>query len=772
LNTAGSLLFPLLVLLAACNTDPKLVSHKYVDKGNRYFAQGKYKEASILYRRALNRDQRSPDAWYHLGLVNVKLGALPEARRDFSRAMEMNPANQDAVVQLGDLDLAFYLLDPPHGEPFLADLKELAGRLLKRDPHSFDGLRFSGNLALAKNDRRTAIQAFQAADLAMPGQPDLILSLVQTLFADGQDQNGERLAAALIERRKSFAQIYDALYVHYLRTHQPVLAEQVLQRKIANNPDRGTYLIQLASYYVLLGRPADVLATIAHLTNDPARFPNGRLDAGDFFVSRHDYPSALRQFRAGQQQNQRQNPRAARVYRKKMAEVLAAQGEMDQARGIVADLLKEDSKDVEARALHATLELVSNDPRRVSTAISQLEELAKAMPSNATIHSNLGRAYMATPVGQNGDLARAQLEMALRIDPHHAPAKLAWAELALAHGEPAQAAQAADEVSREDPANTLASLIRARALIKMAEPEKAREILNALLATSPGFADGRAELAQLDLHQGRLQPAEDGFRALVQANDRRGIAGLLECALTQGRWQQAIQIAEDQLRSAPERQDFRQALAQAYLASGNLTGAVEQFQLLIAKDSKSARLYLQLGGAKDRTGDQAGALAAFQMARELSPEDAAPALQMALLYDRTGRWPEARKTYEAVIQLQPENVAALNNLAYLDAEEGTDLDQALAHAQRAQQRTPDDPNIQDTLALVYIQKNLTNEGLRMLRDLVSRNPDNTAFHLHLALALYQKGDRPWAKRELEAAGRHNPSPRQQDKIKELLAKIG
>ena len=143
-----------------------------------------------------------------------------------------------------------------------------------------------------------------------------------------------------------------------------------------------------------------------------------------------------------------------------------------------------------------------------------------------------------------------------------------------------------------------------------------------------------------------------------------------------------------------------------------------------------------------------------------------------MLYDRTGRSEQARKEYEIVIQLQPENATALNNLAYLEAEEGVDLDQALAHAQRAQQKFPGDLDVQDTLALVYIRKNLTNEGIRMLRDLVSRKPDSAPFHLHLALALYQKGDRPWAKRELQTALRHQPSAKEQNKIRELLAKVG
>jgi tetratricopeptide (TPR) repeat protein len=783
LKTTSLLVFPLLVLLAACNTDPKVVARKYVDRGNKYFAQRKYKEASILYRRALNKDLRSPEAWYRLGLVNTKLGALPDARRDFSRAMELNPANQDAVVQLGDLDLAFYLLDPKMGRPYLADLEEITGRLLKQDPRSFNALRFSGNIALAKNDTAAAIHALEAANQVTPDQPDLVLTLVQTMFAAQQNEAGEKLAGQLMESQKGFAQIYDALYIHYLRGNRPELAEQVLEKKISNNPARGMYLIQLASYYVLVHRPADVLATLARLTSDPKRFPNGHLEAGDFFVRLRDYPAALREFQAGRQQDAGQNASATRVYRKRIAEVLATEGPRDQARAMVGDLLREDSRDPEARALRATLALASGETSQIKAAISELQELAKAMPASATLHFNLGRAFMAATDRQNLEAAREHLEIALRIDPHHAPAKLAWAELALARGEPARAVQAADEVSREDPANPAARLIRANSFLKMAEPEKARAELTELLGMYPASSeshisnDGLNRLAELDLQERRYTQAEAGFRELIQANDSRGALGLIRCSIAQGHWQQATQIASEQLQRSPERQEYRQALADVYVASGNFTAAAAQFEILIkkaliGKNLKSTRLYLQLGEAKVRSGDSAGALAAFQTARQLAPADAAPALDLALLYDQTGRSKEARREYQLVIQLQPENTVALNNLAYLDAEEGVNLDQALAHAQRAQQRLPDDPDVQDTLALVYIRKNLTSDGVRMLRDLVSRNPDNAAFHLHLALALYQKGDRPWAKRELLAAARNKPDPRQQDKIKELLAKIG
>ena len=761
----------LLLSLAACNSDPKAAARRYVANGNRYFARGQYQEAAILYRRALARDLRSPDAWYRLGLVSARLGELPDARKDFSRAMELDPANTDAVVQLGDLDLAFYLLDPPGGRVFLADLKSITGHLLNKDARSFNGLRFSGNIALAQNDTAAAILKFQQANLVKPDQPDLTLTLVQTLFAARRDEEGEKLASGLIAREKTFAPLYDALYVHYMRGKRPELAEQVLRQKIANNPRDGECLIQLAFHYFLVHRTADAGATIERLTSDPKTFPDGRLEAGDFYVRVRDFPAALAQYDAGAPQN-RQSSKTSRVYRKKMAEVLATEGARDEAEKMVASLLRDDPKDPEALALHATLLLASGDPRQVKVAIAELEPLIARLPRNAALHFNLGRAYMALADQQYREKAREQLEAALRLDPHHAPAKLAWAELALARGDAAPALQAATEVLSEDFTSLEARLIRASALVKMAEPEKAREELATLLRMYPGSNDARAQLAELDFEEHRYQAAEKGFRALLQANDGRGAPGLLRAEIAQGQFQTAVQFASEQVKRWPERADSRLALAETLIAAGSYTAAAAQFQVLIDKDPKSTVLYLQMGEAKLRGSDTGGALAAFQTAHELAASDTRPVLDLALLYDRTGRSEQARKEYENVIQLQPENATALNNLAYLEAEAGVDLDQALAHAQRARRNLPGDLDVEDTLALVYVRKNLTNDGLRMLRDLVTRRPDSAPFHLHLALALYQKGERGLAKRELDIALRHQPSAKEQNTIRELLAKVG
>jgi tetratricopeptide (TPR) repeat protein len=757
----------LLALLAACNSDPREVANKYVESGNKYFARGQYREASILYRRALNKYRRSGQAWYQLGRVNAKVGALPEARKDFSRAMELDPANPDAAVQLGDLDLAFYLLHPPDGRAFLADLKEITQGLLKRDPHSYDGLRFSGKIALIANDTAGAIRKFQEANRAKPDQPDLVLALVQTLFAARENEEGERLATELIDRRKAVAALYDALYVHYMRTSRPELAEQALQEKIARYPAHGEYLVQLAFHYLLAHRTADVAATIARLTSDPKAFPEGHLEAGDFYVRLRDYPAALAQYEAGQLQN----PKKARTYRKKQAEVLATAGARDQAEKIVAGLLKDDSNDPEALALQASLRLTSGDPRQLKATTAELQSLIVRMPANATLRFNLGRAYLSADP-PNLDKALEQLEAVLRIDPNHTPAKLAWAELQLANGEPAKAVEATNEVLSEDSTNQTAHLIRARGLVKMKELVKAREELETLLRTYPDSNDARDQLAELDFHEHRYQDAENGFRTLFEAKDNRGAPGLIKTKVAEGKLPEALELASEQLKRSPGRADYRLTLAEVSVAAGNYSAAAIQFQALIDKEPKSPKLYLAMGQAKLRLRDLSGALAAFQTARQLSPADAPPALALALLCDQTDSQERARREYQTVIRLEPDNGIALNNLAYLDAEAGVDLDQALAFAQHVQQMNPDDPDVRDTLALVYIRKNLTESGVRILRELVRRNPDRAAFRLHLAQALYQKGDRTSARRELEAALRSRPSVKEQDKIKELLAKVG
>ncbi len=61
--------------------------------------------------------------------------------------------------------------------------------------------------------------------------------------------------------------------------------------------------------------------------------------------------------------------------------------------------------------------------------------------------------------------------------------------------------------------------------------------------------------------------------------------------------------------------------------------------------------------------------------------------------------------------------------------------------------------------------------MRTFRELNQTEPNRATFHLHYGMALLQKGDKPSAKKELETAGKFNPSKDDAGKIRELLSSL-
>ena len=71
----------LLLAAAACRHDPEVDKQAALERGNAYFAQRKYAEAVIEYRKAMQEDIRFGEAHYRLGLAYEQLGDRPNALR-------------------------------------------------------------------------------------------------------------------------------------------------------------------------------------------------------------------------------------------------------------------------------------------------------------------------------------------------------------------------------------------------------------------------------------------------------------------------------------------------------------------------------------------------------------------------------------------------------------------------------------------------------------------------------------------------------------------
>jgi tetratricopeptide (TPR) repeat protein len=113
---------------------------------------------------------------------------------------------------------------------------------------------------------------------------------------------------------------------------------------------------------------------------------------------------------------------------------------------------------------------------------------------------------------------------------------------------------------------------------------------------------------------------------------------------------------------------------------------------------------------------------------------------VALLLERLNRLDEAKSAYERVLDLNPHAAVAANNLAWITAEQGGNLDQATDLAQMAKSQAPDQPAFNDTLGWIYFRKNLAQESVPLFRQSLEKDPDNALTNYHLGMAYAKMGE--------------------------------
>jgi len=752
--------------LASCSRDPKIQARRYVENGNKFYEKSKFKEASIMYRRALQKDLRYGEAYYRLALADISLAAYGDAVRALRRAVELQPDNTDAAVKLCDILMIAIGQDRDHSDDLIKEVKQLADRLQQKDPNSYDAHRIEGQLALLQKDAAGAVKQFEMATRAKPDQTDLSIAYFQALLSNQQAPEAEKLGLAVIDKHKTFVPMYELLYVYYMQNKRVPEAEKILQRRVESNPQQGNYLVALAAHY-LYTKQNDQVDGVMRRLSDEKQFPEGHLLAGDFLYFRaRDFDRARAQYEAGE----KAFPRDKVVYQKRLVELLSATGRSQDANQLLATILKESPNDSDAVAMRAALMLVTGDLKQINQAVNDLQSLVAKTPDNHLLRFNLARAYVAK---NDLEQARLQLEAAIKIRPDFILARDMLSRIYLNKGDYGKALKEADEAIALNKTDLPARLNRSSALMGIGDSQKARQEIDTVLAIAPNNPDARYQAGFLAWTEKDYKRAEQVFNDLNKANpkDSRGMIGLVETMASQNHIADAIKLLQDSVARQPERRDFQLALANLYVRDQRYDDGVKLLQALLKTDPKSGDLLLRLAETQRRKGDVNAAIETFRLASQAAPGDARPLLQLGLLMDGTGRRDQAKPIYEQILKIQPDHPIALNNLAFIKAEEGQDLDAALTMAQRARQGMPNSPDVMDTLGWIYLKKNLSDDAVRTFKELLATDPNRATYHYHYGMALLQKGDKPSAKRELEAAIRFNPSKDDGIKIRQLLASM-
>lgn len=755
-------LVTVLILVAGCKRSPEA----YVKTGNQFFQQKKYDDAALNYRKAIQANANYGEAYYRLGLTEMERGDVKVAYAALTRAVELMPDHQEAKSKLADLLVSAYIADRDRPQELYNRVNELAGQFLAKDPASFDGLRLKGYLALTDRNLKTAIDYFRRAASIKPDDPVVQTALVEALFLDEQFAEGEKAGWALIGKSTTHPPIYDLMYRRFVRTKRLTEAEDVLRKKTAALPKRPEPILQLARHYAWQKNNEEMARVLNSLLQNPTDFPDGRLQVGDFYLSIGRTDDAIQHYTEGA----KGSGKTKLDCQKRLAGILLAQGKKGEASNLMEDILKQDPKDMAVRRARAYMWLEEAKPEQLDKTIAEFRVLIKEKPGEAILHFDLGRVLLL-----KGDLDAAKREFleARRLNESFMAPRVALAEISMRQRQHQEVLQFADEILVRWPRDPRGRLLRAIALMGMKDYSKARVELTRLTRDFPRYPDAQLQLGLLNLAEKRFKEADQIFRQLQQAqqNDIRPLEGMVEARLMQQQFAEALQLLQNEVKKLPDSPALQLTYANTAARAGKYDLALDIYQKLAAANPKSPDLYMRIALVQSQKGDLQAAIKSLEQASALAPNDPRPLVAQAEALNRTGQKQKAIELYRRSLRIQPDNPYALNNLAFLLADSGGDLNEALQLAQKAVQKLPDSPAASDTLGWVYLKKKMTDSAIQVFDQLVRKFPTDPVIRLHYATALLEKGDRDRARKELEAALTHQPSREDEAKIRQMLASL-
>lgn len=762
-----SLLLLLVLTLFAAACSPEAKKKKALEGGKKYFEKGQYKQARLMYLNAIKVDPRYGEAYYQLALTNLRLGSYGEALGNLQRTIELQPDNLDAHSKLSDIFLNAYAANPVKNKSLITEIRDLSSRLEKRGKGSYEDLRLRGFLAIADGKGEEGLALFQQADVKKPNQPTLQLTIARTLLALNRFDDAIVFVRGMVAKDKSNGAAYDMLYGIAMMQKKPEEAEKVLLERFANNPKDASNRLRLAAHYYVHQKSAEMEKVLSDTLTNRTENPNAFMDVGDFYYRIRDYDRAAATYTEGG----KKDPSRDRVFQKRLVEVRVAQNRSAEALELCEKILKEDKNDAEAIAMRASLWLYAGKPEQISTAISELQSVVNKMPENFVLRYNLGRALMS-----KGDLdsARSQFTDALKYRPDYLPARIALAQVQVTRGEFAAALSAANEIMQLDPGNQYARLIKSHAFMAQGKFDDSKTVLLETLKINPGQSDAKYQLGYVLFKEKKYDEAEKLFQEIYSAKppDMRGLMGLTEVYTTQGKNEKALTLLDSAIQKFPKAVVLQVAWGNIAVRSGRADDGIKMFQKVLQGDPKNFDLHMRIAESYRQKGDLNSAIDLWKKAGELMPNHVLPLLSRAMALDQVNRRSEAAPLYEQVLKTEPDNVVALNNYSFYLADQGSNLDLALTYAQKAKARAPADPMIADTLGFIYLKKNLPQNATSIFSELTGKFPKVALFHVRLATAYLQSGDKVKARRELDDARKANPSKSDQEEIQKLAGKLG
>jgi len=736
--------FLLPAVFIGCNRDPNVRKQKFVESGNRYRDQGKFREAAIQYANAVQVDPRFAEGHYQLGETYLKLKEYQRAFGEFSRAVELAPGDYPSHLELANLLIANRQLKD--AQPHLDLLRE-------QQPDNPDTHLAWANFYSAKDDMASALREMQKAIAADPNRLDsyLSLALLQTRanLPDQAEINFKK--AADLGPKVMDAQV--ALGGFYQSRNRMPEAEQQFKHAIDVDPKDPA---PRAAYVRLLMAEHKRPEAEAFLKQTKNGFPDnseGYRMLGDFYFANGELDPAIAEYSSLYSEH----PKDIQV-KKNYVQLLILKNRLDEASDLNNEVLKANARDGDALDYRGQIQLRRSD---AAGAVDSLQQALKIDSKNPVAHYHLGLAF---EMQHNEAQAESELREAVGLHPELTDAQRALSTLELRHRDFTALAQTAQQIIYGAPNAPDGYLLRALSEMNRQRFSDAEQDMRKAAEVDPGSPAPYVQMG--NLHQLQKQYPE-AIKFYQQALDKDpawtdALQGLMNTYLAQKQLDQAIAAARAQIAKSPGTSGVYDLLGTALFQKKDFSGAEAAFQKAVELDKNNSDALFKLAQAQVAAGSVSQALATDLQSIKDHPHDIQFYLLAGMMYESQNSFDQAKVMYQQALNIQPDNPLASNNLAYVILERGGNVDVAFAMAQTARRGMPDSPAAADTLGFAYFQKGVYQSAIDMFQESLRLNEkkgaaDDPTVHYHLGLA-YEKANQPaQARQQLERALKISPN---------------
>jgi tetratricopeptide (TPR) repeat protein len=665
-----------LIVVTGCSRS----ASAYLAGGDKYFKQGRYNEALIEYRNAIQVNPRLVQAHYQLAEVYLRLRSVAGAYKELRETVTLDPRDARAQLQLAALFIAGKKYDEAAGA---------AAKVLQTDPRNAVAHAILGERSARTGDSASAIKEYQLAVSLDPHRLETYAQLAAVYMSSGDFQNAERALkeAAAANSQSATARVnLGRFYLSQRKFAQAEAEMQAASNLAARDP---TPRLWLADSYAAEGNLAAAEKIRIKLKKAGPDDPRFYRAVAAFYLSAGQREKAVAEL----QSLSSSKPKDTWVIAN-LAEALLEANRFQEASDLTRNLLAAHPNDPNGLLLKGRILI---NQRRYAEAESVLQNAVKASPHSAASYFFLGMAQKSR--GLVG-AAQASFARAHQLSPGMLGANAAIAEMDADNG----SYDEADRLAETNPNLPLAEVVGARAELGRGNLQRARQLIETALERDPVLLPALEMLVSLDATDDKAKESVGRISALASQYPRNaGLHFLLGLAYFNSK---DFQSSEE---------SARQALA--------LDAQTPDAHSLLAEIDMAKRLDAQ-------------AEAELKMEIGSYPQKAATYLALAHLYGTETRWDEARAMLEKAVAADPSSAQAKNNLAYLYLEHGGDLNAALSLAQQVKRQLPNSPVAADTLAWAFYKSGLYELAVAESSSCVRMAPDNPVYQYHLGMSYF------------------------------------